>query len=73
MMVAFNPRDPNTFASAGMDKTIKVWTISNSKPNFTLNGHEGGVNCVDFHRGDKPYLISGGDDRVIKIWDYQTK
>ncbi|CAD8136859.1 unnamed protein product [Paramecium octaurelia] len=73
MMVAYNPRDPNTFASASMDNTVKVWTIQNSKPNFTLTGHEGGVNCVDFHHGDKPYLISGGDDRSIKIWDYQTK
>ena len=23
--------------------------------------------------GDKPYLISGADDRLIKIWDYQNK
>ena len=23
--------------------------------------------------GDRPYLISGADDRLIKVWDYQTK
>jgi len=23
--------------------------------------------------GDKPYLLSGADDRTVKIWDYQTK
>jgi coatomer subunit beta' len=23
--------------------------------------------------GDRPYLISGADDKLIKIWDYQTK
>merc|ERR1719323_2312653 len=23
--------------------------------------------------GDKPYLISGADDRLVKIWDYQNK
>lgn len=39
-----------------------------------MDGHEKGVNCVDYyHGGDKPYLISGADDRVAKIWDYQNK
>lgn len=23
--------------------------------------------------GDRPYLISGADDKLVKIWDYQTK
>ena len=33
-----------------------------------------GVNCVDYYSGgDKPYLISGADDRLTKIWDYQNK
>ena len=22
---------------------------------------------------DRPYLISGADDKLVKIWDYQTK
>ena len=26
-----------------------------------------------YHGGDKPYLISGADDRLVKIWDYQNK
>lgn len=44
-----------------------------NSPNFTLEGHEKGVNCVDYyHGGDKPYLISGADDRMVKIWDYQV-
>jgi coatomer subunit beta' len=39
-----------------------------------LDGHEKGVNCVDYyHGGDKPYLMSGADDRLVKIWDYQNK
>jgi WD40 repeat protein len=31
------------------------------------------VNCIDYYSGgDKPYLASGGDDRAVKIWDYQV-
>lgn len=52
----------------------KVWQLGSNSPNFTLEGHEKGVNCVDYyHAGDKPYLISGADDRLVKIWDYQNK
>lgn len=74
MQIVFNPKDNNTFASASLDKTIKVWQMGSVHPNFTLEGHEKGVNCVDYyHGGDKPYLISGADDRLVKIWDYQNK
>lgn len=53
---------------------MKVWQLGSSAPNFTLEGHEKGVNCVDYyHGGDKPYLITGADDRQVKIWDYQNK
>lgn len=51
----------------------KVWQLGSSSPNFTLEGHEKGVNCIDYYSGgDKPYLISGADDRLVKIWDYQV-
>lgn len=74
MQVKFNPKDPNTFASASLDHTIKVWNLSSPVPNFTLEGHDKGVNCVDYYNGgDKPYLVTGGDDKMVKIWDYQTK
>lgn len=72
MMLSLNPRDPNTFASASQDKTLKVWTLStsNTKANYTLTGHQAGLNCVDYFKGDKPYLISGADDRSLSISYY---
>ncbi|XP_052081863.1 coatomer subunit beta'-like isoform X1 [Mytilus californianus] len=74
MQIVVNPKDNNTFASASLDRTVKVWQLGSPTPNFTLEGHEKGVNCVDYYSGgDKPYLISGADDRLIKIWDYQNK
>ena len=74
MQVIFNPKDTNTFASASLDRTIKVWSLGSPVPNFTLEGHERGVNAIDYYTGgDRPYLVSGADDRLIKVWDYQTK
>ena len=72
--VVFNPKDTSTFASASLDRTVKVWSISQPTPNFTLEGHEKGVNTVDYLiGGDRPYLVSGADDKLCKVWDYQTK
>jgi len=77
MMIKINPRDTNTFASASLDRSIKVWGLTAGTPHFSLEGagaHERGVNCIDYYPGgDKPYLLSGADDRTVKIWDYQTK
>lgn len=95
MKIAINPKDNNTFASASLDRTVKVilnkifsivlrysmnfnlkqvWQLGSSTANFTLEGHNKGVNCVDYyHGGDKPYLISGADDTTVRIWDYQNK
>ncbi|XP_053278385.1 coatomer subunit beta' isoform X1 [Pleuronectes platessa] len=74
MQIVINPKDNNQFASASLDRTIKVWQLGSRTPNFTLEGHEKGVNCIDYYSGgDKPYLISGADDCLVKIWDYQNK
>jgi WD40 repeat protein len=63
--VIFNPKDTNTFASASLDHSVKVWSLGQPMPNFTLEGHDKGVNCVDyFQGGDRPYLITGSDDKV---------
>ncbi|KAJ2613007.1 Coatomer subunit beta' [Coemansia sp. RSA 1365] len=73
MGISINPKDTNTFASASLDKTIKVWSLGSSVPNYTIDGHSKGVNAVDYYHGsDKPYLVSGADDFSGKVWDYQN-
>ncbi|KAJ3766281.1 hypothetical protein FB446DRAFT_794251 [Lentinula raphanica] len=67
MHIAFNPKDPNTFASACLDGTLKVWFISTisstSSPqaNFTLHAHEKGVN------------YPAEMDKTVKFWDFLSK
>ncbi|KAF1819030.1 Coatomer, beta' subunit [Dissoconium aciculare CBS 342.82] len=75
MGLAINPKDTNTFASACLDRTVKIWSLGSSSPNFTLEAHETkGVNHVDYYpQSDKPYLLTTSDDRTVKIWDYTTK
>ncbi|KAJ1333055.1 coatomer subunit beta' [Microdochium nivale] len=75
MGLAINPKDTNTFASACLDRTVKIWSLGSSTANFTLEAHETkGVNWVDYYpHADKPYLLTTSDDRTIKVWDYTTK
>ena len=48
MMAQFNPKDPNYFATASLDKTVRVWCLGQQTPNFSLEGHTQGVNCVSY-------------------------
>ncbi|KAG8219095.1 coatomer WD associated region-domain-containing protein [Butyriboletus roseoflavus] len=74
MNITFNPKDANTFASACLDRTVKMWSLGSANANFTMDAHDKGVNYVDFYPGpDKPYLVTTGDDKTIKIWDYLSK
>ncbi|KJX96158.1 coatomer subunit beta' like protein [Zymoseptoria brevis] len=75
MGLAINPKDTNTFASACLDRTVKIWNLGSGTANFTLEAHETkGVNHVDYYpQSDKPYLLTTSDDRTVKIWDYTTK
>lgn len=68
MSLAVNPKDSNTFASACLDHTVKVWSLGSAQANFSLEAHEKGVNYVEYyHGGDKPYLVTTGDDRLRLI------
>lgn len=75
MGLSINPKDTNTFASACLDRTVKIWSLGSSHANFTLEAHETkGVNHVDYYpQSDKPYILTTSDDKTVKVWDYTTK
>ncbi|PON73332.1 Coatomer beta subunit [Parasponia andersonii] len=68
MQVTFNPKDTNTFASASLDRTIKVWNLGSPDPNFTLEGHLKGVNCVwDYQTKSCVQILEGHTHNVSAV------
>ena len=66
--VAFSP-DGQFFASS-RNEQIRLWSLD-SKMSRTLSGHTGAVRAIAFS-ADGQILVSGGDDKTIKIWHPQT-
>jgi WD40 repeat protein len=56
-------------ATAGEDKTVRVWDVTHRRIEKTLNGHQGVVRAVAFDPAGR--VVSAGDDGVI-VWDIST-
>lgn len=70
--IAFHPKG-HLFATASRDKHLKIWDASSLQLLKVIepmrdDGHVNSVNDL-YWSSYKNYLISCGDDRMIKIWD----
>jgi len=63
--------DGQLVASAGHDKTVRLWDSRSGSELRTLSGHQGKVFSVAFSP-DGRLLASGSADLTIIVWDVQT-
>ncbi len=59
--------DGTKIASAGADKTARVWNLANGNIEATLE-HPAPVTCVTF-RADATRVVTGCEDGVLRVWD----
>ncbi len=66
-------RRGDLLATAGDDKTIKIWTLDppGKKPLHTITGHSAQVRALAF-RGDGESLIAADQNGTVKVWGVET-
>jgi eukaryotic-like serine/threonine-protein kinase len=64
-------RDGSRLASAGRDRTARVWEVPSGRPVCVCSGHANDVNWADFSP-DQSLLATASEDHTIKIWDAAT-
>ena len=68
--VAFAP-DGLTFASAGVDRLVRIWDIETGRLLRSLRGHTNDIRAV-LYTPDGQALATGSEDRTIRLWNPKT-
>jgi WD40 repeat protein len=77
--VALSP-DETRIASASQDGSVRIWEVENARELISLNGEEKGIgtptkgytNLPFVFSPDGGWILSGGWDGTVRLWDVKT-
>ena len=74
--VKWFPNQASVFASCSVDRSIRVWDMRKGKAKAAkviAEAHTSDVNVIDWSVSQTTaFILSGGDDGVIKVWDQRN-
>lgn len=69
--------DNQTFASVGGDRSLFLWDVQTASTirrfGGTQQGHTSRINAVSFAGVEDAVLVSGSDDRTVRVWDLKGR
>mmetsp|Transcript_22139 Transcript_22139/g.36672 ORF Transcript_22139/g.36672 Transcript_22139/m.36672 type:complete len:608 (+) Transcript_22139:46-1869(+) len=66
--------DESQILTAGTDRKLSYWDAYDGSAIRVLEGSEAEINALDISsgRGGQTFFVSGGADKSVKIWDYES-